>query len=91
VEPSRHLLRECEAKLPALRADLAAGTGRIEIFMVPKHRYTPAVIAYRQALRASEERGTPIDPAVEQAIAPEGRCPDTATAPYPSTDARSGG
>jgi hypothetical protein len=82
VTRSRQLLRELAAQLPTLRADLAVGPGAIwghgrsDIFMVPKRRSQPEIVAYgpmahmTRALLARERHGTPIDPAVEHAIDP---------------------
>jgi len=59
VTRSRQLLREFAA--------------RSDIFMVPKRRSQPEIVAYglmTRALLALERHGTPIDPTVERAIDP---------------------
>ena len=70
VHKSRQLLRDFEAKLPTLRAGLVAANGSIEIFYVPKRRYKKEVIAYGMAWANHLDHGSPIPPAVEEAIDP---------------------
>jgi hypothetical protein len=70
VEQARQLLRTFEAQLPTLRSGLVAGNGWIEIFSVPKRRYTPEVMAYGYAWANHLEHGSSIPPEVEAAIDP---------------------
>ncbi|GCF11201.1 hypothetical protein [Dictyobacter arantiisoli] len=90
VEQSRQLLRDFEAKLPALRSGLVAGNGWIEIFHVPKRHYKKEVVAYSSAWAKHLEHGRPLSPEIEQAIDPRVATCIRQGAPLPERTARSG-
>ncbi len=71
VQQSRALLRAFEARLPELRAHLAAGNGWFDIFYVTKRTLKEEVRSFLRALRREQKRTIPVPKHIEQAVHPE--------------------
>ena len=71
VQESRALLRAFEARLPDLRAQLAAGNGWFDVFYVNKRRLKEEVKVFLYALRREQKRGKPVPKAVERDVHPD--------------------
>jgi len=71
VEQSRVLLRDFEARLPELRAQLTAGNGWFDIFYVSKRRLKKEVGTFLRALRREQKRKVAVPKSVEQQVHPD--------------------
>ncbi len=71
VQQSRALLRDFEARLPDLRARLAAGNGWFDIFYVTKRRLKQEVGTFLRALRREQKRKIAVPKSVEREVHPE--------------------
>ncbi len=71
VEQSRVLLRDFEARLPDLRAQLVASNGWFDIFYVSKRRLKKEVGTFLRALRREQKRKVAVPKSVEQQVYPD--------------------
>ncbi len=71
VEQSRTLLRDFEARLPDLRAQLVASNGWFDIFYVSKRRVKKEVGTFLRALRREQKRNKTVPKSVEQQVHPD--------------------
>ena len=71
VQQSRAFLRTFEARLPELRAQLAASNGWFEVFYVNKRRLKEEVKTFLEALHREQKRNRPVPKAIEQDIHPD--------------------